>query len=191
MMPGVRERATVANAEIETVPVSMLSTHPENPRIGDMRAIGESVAAHGFYGVLVAQRSTGRVLAGNHRLVAARAAGITELPVAWLDVDDDEARRILLADNRATDLATYDDDALADLLASLESTEVGLEGTLYVDDDAAEPALVFVEMEPEPLVLGHFLLSYPLELHGAVAEALSGLDARVIVRSSVTGERDE
>lgn len=45
---------------------------------------------------------------------------ITSVPVVWLDVDDATAKRIMLADNRTADLATYDEQILAEALASLE-----------------------------------------------------------------------
>jgi DNA modification methylase len=93
------------------------------------------IEENGWYGVIVAQRSSGRILAGNHRWRAAKAAGMSELPVAYLDVDDDRAERILLADNRSNDLASYDDHALADLLQTLTATDDGLLGTGYDGDD--------------------------------------------------------
>lgn len=128
--------ADLAPQTIEHVPTSALSEHPDNPRQGDVGAISESLEAHGFYGVIVAQRSTGRVLAGNHRLLAARALGLEEVPVAWLDVDDDEAARILLVDNRTNDLATYDSVALAALLTRLAGDGgPGLVGTGWDGDD--------------------------------------------------------
>jgi ParB-like chromosome segregation protein Spo0J len=48
--------------------------------------------------------------------MAARHTGIERVPVYWVDVDDATARRILLADNRTAELATYDNDQLVDLL---------------------------------------------------------------------------
>jgi hypothetical protein len=56
----------------ELVEVGELEPHPDNPREGNVDAIAESVEANGFSGAIVAQRSTGHVLAGNHRLLAAR-----------------------------------------------------------------------------------------------------------------------
>jgi DNA modification methylase len=97
--------------------------------------IHQLIEENGWYGVIVAQRSSGRILAGNHRWRAAKAAGMSELPVAYLDVDDDRAERILLADNRSNDLASYDDHALADLLQSLTATTNGLTGTGWDGDD--------------------------------------------------------
>lgn len=117
------------------VPLDDLTEHPDNPRQGDVGAIIQSVEANGFYGAIVAQRSTGRVLAGNHRLKALRQLGVAEVPVVWADVDDSTARRILLADNRANDLAAYNDSALADLLRTVLAEDGTLDGTLFDGDD--------------------------------------------------------
>lgn len=121
----------VVNSGYEVVALEHLVPYPGNPRRGDVGLITESVAANGFYGAVVAQRSTRYVLAGNHRLAAAAAAGLSELPVIWVEVDDATARRILLADNRTNDLAGYDNERLAALLGSLED----LTGTGYITED--------------------------------------------------------
>jgi hypothetical protein len=86
-MPGI------INETIEQVPIGSLKPHPRNPRRGDVGAIQASIGHHGFYGAVVAQRSTRRILAGNHRWLAAQAAGLTEVPVAWVDVDDEQTQR--------------------------------------------------------------------------------------------------
>jgi len=118
----------------EVVPVDGLTVHPSNPRRGDVNAITESIAANGFYGAVIVQKSTGYVLAGNHRLIAARQAGAESLPVIHVDVDDATATRILLADNRTNDVAAYDQDALAGLLKLL-AEDGGLAGSGYNNDD--------------------------------------------------------
>ncbi len=120
-------------------PVKNLKLHPRNPRRGQTDLIQRSIESHGFYGAVVAQRTTGYVLAGNHRLLAAQATGRTELPVLWVDADDDEALRILLVDNRASDLATYDEGELAKLLRDLRDEEAALlESVGYGSDDVDE-----------------------------------------------------
>jgi ParB-like chromosome segregation protein Spo0J len=128
------------NAAYEMVPLATLKPHPRNPRQGDVGAIVESIQANQFYGALVVQRSTRHILAGNHRLIAAKQAGMTELPVLWVDCDDDRALRILLADNRTNDLADYNPDALAVLLKELAETPDALTGTGY-DGDALDELL--------------------------------------------------
>lgn len=121
--------------QYEHVRIDQLSPHPDNPRRGDVGAISESIDAHGFYGALIVQRSSNYILAGNHRLLAAQERGIAELPVLYVDVDDEEARRIVLIDNRANDLAEYDNDALVALLQELGGD---LTGTGYAENDLAE-----------------------------------------------------
>jgi len=120
--------------DIATVPIDDLIRHPDNPRQGDVGAISASIEVNGWYGTVVAQSSTGRVLAGNHRIEAARHLGMREVPVYWVDVDDATARRILLADNRTNDLATYDDAVLAELLSGLAEDD-DLLGTGWDGDD--------------------------------------------------------
>lgn len=121
----------IINQEYELVPVAGLRPHPKNPRKGDTVAIADSIVHNGFYGAVVAQRSTGYILAGNHRHKAAADTGADEVPTIWVDCDDEQALRILLADNRTNDLAGYDEKALAELLSGLDS----LDGTGY--DQAA------------------------------------------------------
>lgn len=121
--------------KVERVKIGDLRLHPHNARQGDVGAICQSLEAHGQYRPLVVQRSTGNVVAGNHTLQAAQALGWTEVDVTYLDVDDDQALRILLVDNRANDLATYDDSVLTDLLEALVRTEYGLAGTGFTGDD--------------------------------------------------------
>ena len=139
----------VINENVELVAASSLSAHPDNPRQGDLGAIYESIKANGFYGTIVAQRSSGRILAGNHRWLAAQDAGIDEVPVCWVDVDDDTARRILLADNRTNDLASYNDQALAELLTLIELETGTLDGTGY-DKDALDDLLNDLGLNAEP-----------------------------------------
>src|SRR3990167_6273526 len=119
----------VVNNGFESVALSKLRTHPRNTRRGNLEKIGESIAENGFYGAVVAQKSSGYILAGNHRFLAAQAAGADEIPVVWVDVDNDRALRILLADNKTSDEAIYHDEALAELLAGLNQSDKKFAGT--------------------------------------------------------------
>lgn len=108
------------------VPVSELRPYQGNPRRGDIEAIKESLETNGQYRPLVANRRTGEVLAGNHTLQAAKALGWPKIAVTWVDVDEEQAARIVLVDNRTNDLAGYDEAALADLLSGLPDLAHGL-----------------------------------------------------------------
>jgi len=111
-------------------PISQFRVHPKNVRQGDIGAIAESLKAHGQYRPIVVQRSTNQILAGNHTFQAAKSLGWNEIAATYVDCDDDQAVRILLADNRTNDLASYDDSALIDLLKELSASDTGLEKTL-------------------------------------------------------------
>lgn len=113
------------------VPLDELALYPGNARQGDIGALTESLRLNGQYRPVVANKRTSHVLAGNHTVKAAAALGWNEIAVTWVDVDDEHAARIVLADNRANDLASYNDVLL---LASLESLP-DLDGTLYDDQD--------------------------------------------------------
>ena len=104
---------------------------PDNPRSGDLNTLKESINKNGFYQPVVVQRSTGIVIAGNHRKQALEDLGATEIPAVFVDCTDIEATRIALADNRTSDLAFYDDHQLLDLLNELMTKGNGLEGTGY------------------------------------------------------------
>lgn len=124
-------KADWSNLDIEYVEPSRLSLHPHNPRQGDVGAIYMSIAAHGVYTPVVAQRSTGYIIVGNHRFRAMLEHGLDRIPVIWRDVDEETAIKIMLADNRASDLATNDDEQMVALLRALPD----LEGTLFDGDD--------------------------------------------------------
>lgn len=129
------DHVTVLAQDYAEVKLTEVSPHPDNPRQGDVGAIEQSITANGFYGALVVQRSTGHILVGNHRYMAAQKAGIESLPALLVDVDDERAKRILLVDNRAGELASWDHDALAQMLTDLSATDEELVGTLYTDAD--------------------------------------------------------
>lgn len=115
------------------VPVGDLRPHPANPKTGDVETIKESIRTNGLYRPIFVQASTGYVLAGNHTLQAAVEVGLAEVPVIYLDVDEEQALRILLVDNRSADLGRYDNRLLADLLSGLAESELALVGTGWQD----------------------------------------------------------
>jgi DNA modification methylase len=124
------------NIKHQTIDIDSIQAHPKNVRQGDIGAISESLKAHGQYRPIVVDERTGQILAGNHTWKAAKALGWSQIQVSLIETkDDDEALRILLADNKATDLADYDNDGLEQLLKQLAESDNGLLGSLYDGDD--------------------------------------------------------
>lgn len=130
--------ATLPTKRFEVVPIDSVRPHPQNPRRGNVDAIAQLIRANGFRGALVVQRSTGYILAGNHRWLAAKKAGLKEIPVVWEDCDDETALRHLLADNRSSDLAEWHQQALAELLEQIAADQGSLDGTGFSAEDLDE-----------------------------------------------------
>lgn len=109
--------------ETETVDITSLKPYPKNPRRGDVDEIAQSLKVNGQYKPIVVNRRDQTILAGNHTWRAARSLGWTHIAVSYVDVDDYGAQKIVLADNRTSDMSTYDDTKLLELLESLPSLE--------------------------------------------------------------------
>lgn len=129
-------KSPAPDLQVTGIPVDDLSLYYRNPRVGNVDAIAESLAARGQYKPIVVNVGTltGRpleVLAGNHTLLAARQLGWPGIQAVTVDVDDAEAAAIVAADNRIADLGGYDDAELAFVLQAAGS----LEGTGYAQGD--------------------------------------------------------
>lgn len=103
--------------------VAELVKYKRNPRHGDVPAIKDSLKALGQYKPIVVNQGThtgrpGEILAGNHTHQAALELGWDTIAAVYVDVDEDTAARIVLADNRTSDLATYDPETLLELVQS-------------------------------------------------------------------------
>ena len=115
---------------VDMVPVEDLHLDPSNARTGhDIDQIAASIQEFGFADPIEAQRGTGRIIAGNGRYQAARQLKMEAVPVVWHDMDDLQATRYGLANNRLTDKSEWDMDILPTLLA-----EVGTDIPGFDDD---------------------------------------------------------
>jgi len=116
-------------------PINSIKPHPKNVRQGDVGAIAQSLEAHGQYTPILVQKKTGHIVKGNHTWAAAKVLGWTEVAVLELDISDRNALELLLTDNKTSDQAMYDENALAELLESLSKDKQSLAGTGYTGDD--------------------------------------------------------
>jgi Predicted transcriptional regulators len=121
-------------------PVERLRPLPGNPRRGDVESVARSYSRFGQRKPIVARREgeDATVIAGNHQLAAAKELGWTHLAVVWVDDDEVTAKAFALADNRTSDLGTYDDSDLLAMLQSIERDEPELlAAASYSEDDLA------------------------------------------------------
>jgi hypothetical protein len=130
------------------VPVGDLSSLEGNPRRGDVEAVARSYEMFGQRKPIIYQtrRKKKVVVAGNHQLKAALSLGWTHIAVvAADDLSKREATAYAIADNRVSDLGSYDNAALLDMLDGLDQQ---LLDAVSFDTDAMD-ALVGL-LRPEP-----------------------------------------
>lgn len=140
-------KANIKVAGVESVAISSLTSYPVNPRRGDIDAIASSLAAHGQYRPIVVQSSTNFVLAGNHTLKAAKKLGWKKIKITRVDVSEEQARKIVLADNRISDLAGYNEPLLKSLLNALPE----LDGTGFTASEVETLDRLLSGDQKEPL----------------------------------------
>lgn len=104
-------------------PLDRVQTYPGNPRRGDQDAITSSIRDLGLYAGVIAQRTTGHILVGNHRYRGITALGGERVPVTWVDVDDTVAAAIVARDNLTSDKGGYDRGEQYALLQRLQEED--------------------------------------------------------------------
>lgn len=106
------------------VPIGELIPRPRNPRKNTdaAKALAKAITKVGWGAPILVQRETGVVIGGHTRIKAAHQLGLERLPVRFVDVDDQRAKEMALADNRLAELADWDFTLLGE-----ELSEFGLE----------------------------------------------------------------
>jgi ParB-like chromosome segregation protein Spo0J len=120
-----KKRSARANIiKTEDTPVRDLNVYHKNPRVGDIESIANSLERNGQYRTIVVNIGTNaehqmEVLAGNHTFLAARRLGWQKIKADFVDVDDERARAIVLADNKTAENGTYDEKIMGELLSQV------------------------------------------------------------------------
>ncbi len=108
--------------EVTYLPLSVIKTDPRNPRVHkprQLKALVKSIRSLG-YNMPIAIDSQGVIVAGHARFAAAQILGMSEVPVIVLDhLSAAQAQAFLLADNRLSEMSTWDEQLLAVQLKEL------------------------------------------------------------------------
>jgi hypothetical protein len=107
---------------------------PGNPRQGDVGAISQSLERFGQLKPIVVN-DEGVILAGNHTYLAAKALGWTHVAAVVGGLEGAEQSAFALADNRLSDLATYDNELLYEMASHVETETGSMAGIGYDDSD--------------------------------------------------------
>ncbi len=148
--PGAAKADRLA---ISYQPVTGLKPDPRNPRLHSekqVQQIARSIEAFGF-NVPVLINAKSQVIAGHGRLEACQLLGITEVPTIRLEhLTEAQARAFLIADNRLTENAAWDDHLLAEQLKELSDLDLdfSLETTGF---EMGEIDLLIEGLSPAPV----------------------------------------
>ena len=115
-----------------------LRPHPANPRTITADRLEQLMAALDADRQMLQARPLialpdGTVIAGNQRLAAARELGWETIPTVFVDLDERRAQLWALRDNNQ--YGEWDQDALAELVASVATEDLDLTGFASVELD--------------------------------------------------------
>ena len=119
------------------VPIETLIPLSNNPRRGNVDAIMASLKEFGQVTPIVVKPNgdgTSTILAGNHRVEAAKKLGWSHIAVVEYEADDTTAIAFALTDNRSSDLGTVDSELLYDVIVEVLDDHAELFGKLGWDD---------------------------------------------------------
>jgi len=120
------------------VNLSALHPWPNNPTKDDpasVRRVAESIKRFGFGAPLVARAENGEIIAGHTRFKAAQLLKLPSVPVRLLDITEQDAHALALADNRLAALTQRSNEALAAALRDMPSIDQVIAGYEQPDID--------------------------------------------------------
>lgn len=124
------------------VPIEKLIPNPKNPNShpeDQVKLLGRIITATGWRQPITVSNRSGFIVKGHGRLLAARAAGLTEAPVDYQEyASEAEEYADLVADNRLAELSEIDNAMLADIFRDIDLDEIPAELTGYTEEEMAD-----------------------------------------------------
>jgi len=115
----------------ELVPLEKLVPNPRNPNQhpqSQVALLAKVIAYQGWRSPVVVSKRSGFIVSGHGRYEAAKALGLSKVPVDYQDfpTDADEWAH-LVADNRLAELAEADSESLKEILGELQAGDFDLD----------------------------------------------------------------
>ncbi len=116
---------------METLLVKISDLKPAlyNPRkmsAAEMKKLERSIQKFGFVEPVVVNKTTGDIVGGHQRTVAATNIGLTEVPVVYVEIAEGEEKALNIALNKIH--GEWDEEKLAELLKGMSQEEKDLSG---------------------------------------------------------------
>ncbi len=125
--PSAAQSAVQKALAIDYLPLDRLAPDPRNARVHSkkqIRQIAASIETFGF-NVPILIDAACNVIAGHGRLAACRHLSWREVPTIRIDhLTEAQKRAFMIADNRLTEIAVWDDRLLAEQLRELASLDL-------------------------------------------------------------------
>jgi ParB-like chromosome segregation protein Spo0J len=109
----------------------------KNPRFNDgaVDKIAQSIQKFGFATPIVARSQDKRVISGHTRLKAAKLLNLDKVPVRLIELSEEEADALALADNRLGEIASWDDGLLSEILEDLKNNSFELDSIGFSEQE--------------------------------------------------------
>lgn len=137
------------------VDVLSLIPNPKNPNRhpeDQIEILGRIIQATGWRQPITVSRRSGFIVKGHGRLLAAKEAGLTKVPVDYQDyASEAEEYADLVADNRLAELSEIDNRKLVDLFKDITIDDIPVELTGYSDQDLKDIAGALEKVKAEDI----------------------------------------
>lgn len=121
------------------VPIEKVIPNPKNPNTHpaeQIKLLGRIIQAAGWRQPITVSNRSGFIVKGHGRLLAAKKAGLTEVPVDYQEYTNEaEEYADLIADNRLAELSEIDTELLADIFQDIDLSEIPAELTGYTESE--------------------------------------------------------
>lgn len=128
-------------ADMQEVSLDLLKPYERNAKIHgeeQIELLMNSIREFGFLSPCLVERGTFNLIAGHGRVEAAKRLGMEKVPCVFVeDITEEQRRAYILADNRLTELGTWDMDMVNIELGELD--DMGFDVSVTGFDFEADP----------------------------------------------------
>tara|TARA_Y100001963_G_scaffold20399_1_gene26047 strand:- start:95 stop:733 length:639 start_codon:yes stop_codon:yes gene_type:complete len=108
--------------------IQELQPWDKNPRnnANAIPKIADSIKRFGFANPIIARKEDNTIIAGHTRYEAAKSLGLEKVPVRFMDLDPADAKLLALADNKLSEISSWDFGKIKDVFEELGDVSIDL-----------------------------------------------------------------
>lgn len=143
-------RAAGTVEELRWIALGELHEWAQNPRkitTAGVTKVAKSIEAYGFANPILARLANGEICAGHTRYRAAKKLGMEAVPVRYVDLDEEQAHALAIADNRTGEENEWDEAKLTDLLIGMAEKQTDMSALGFDAFEMADRMKVYEELD--------------------------------------------